>query len=118
MALPKKIGADEKSRKPLIIGLIAVIVIAIGFTIYQIYPKVPHSPTVKPDNPVDLFIAESAKHFTDVRFERVSVKANDDRSGVVVGGSVAAAKDLEDLKALLANIQPQPSLTYEVRVGR
>ena len=68
--------------------------------------------------PIEAWLANAARQFTDLRWELVTVKAKEDGSGVEVAGKVPAAKDLADLKAMLDGLEPKVQIDYRVTVGR
>lgn len=116
--MAKKVAADEAKQKKVVLFLSVVIVAALGLVIYQVVPKGNPNPTIQPDNPIEAWLANAARQFTDLRWELVTVKAKEDGSGVEVAGKVPAAKDLADLKAMLDGLEPKVQIDYRVTVGR
>lgn len=113
--------AKADTRMPgstkMVIGLIAVIVASIGWLVYSLSSGPPTNVVIPEGEktPTQQFMAEVVKINGEVRFQRVDAQMMGDR--LVIGGGVPTAKDLQDLKELLAKIEPKVPYDFKVTVG-
>lgn len=110
--------AKIQQKKGLMAGLVVLIVACVGWTVYVVATSGERT-IVIPDTKTD------AERFRDAivalnaerKFQFVDCFLSEDKTSATVGGSVATAADLEELKAKLAQIEPKVSYTVKVKIG-
>lgn len=104
---------------------VAVILLCIGYVTWRFWPR---GPVVVEETKDTYFQWNSAwgqvnndhatkRDATYFALGKVSVTPTEDRSGVIVVGTVASQGELAAIKAAVAKVQPEMPVTWNVKVG-